>query len=92
VASRFATPGDSPDEGGVTLKSCDADAPGATVPSDTAPDGDTFQPSGTLSDTADRDRGRLVGLRKVARTVNVPWASAEDEMAASVGCGADGGP
>src|SRR6202011_618928 len=45
---------------------------GFTVPSCAAPDGETVQPHGTLSDTATPASGRLVGLRTVARTVNVP--------------------
>jgi hypothetical protein len=82
----------SPDDGAVTENVFDAEPPGATVPRLTWPAGDSVQPDGTLIDTAAADSGRLVGLRSVARTVNVPSASVDDEIAASVGCGGVGCP
>ena len=52
MASRLARPGLSPDDGAVTVKVAEADAPGATVPSDTPPDGETVQAGdGGASDT-----------------------------------------
>src|SRR5579863_3983108 len=77
LASRLARPGLSPDEGAVTVKVADADAPGATLPSDTLPDGATVQAAdGGASDTEAPPSGPAPGLASVAFTVNVPSASA----------------
>src|ERR1017187_72861 len=92
VASGLMTPGASPDEGAVTVNVLAADAPGATVPRETGPDGETCQPDGTPWDTDAPVSGCPVGLRSVAVTLKVPAASALAEMSASVGCGLEGGP
>src|ERR1039457_5051482 len=86
------TPGVSPDEGAVTVNVLAADAPGATVPRETGPDGETCQPDGTPWDTDAPVSGCPVGLRSVAVTLKVPAASALAEMSASVGSGLGGGP
>src|SRR6204780_763365 len=90
VASRLSLPAVSPDDGAVTENVFDAEPPGATVPRLTWPAGDSVQPDGTLIDTEAADSGWLVGLRSVPRPVNVPSASVDDEIAASVGCGGGG--
>src|ERR1700722_8013088 len=92
VASGLPPPGDSPEAGGVTWNDWVADRPGATVPGEVATDGVTVQPAGALSDSDAPGSGRPVGVRSVAWTGTGPSASAEEEIAASVGCGADGGP
>ena len=85
-------PGVRPDDGAVTENVSDADRRGATVPRLAGPAGESVQPEGTLIATEAPVSGWPVGLRSVAWTVNVPSASTDEEIAASVGCGADGGP
>src|SRR5580704_1334467 len=92
VASSPARPGVSPEDGAVTWKLADPAAPAATVPRAAALDGETVHPAGAFSKIDALRSGCGVGFRSVALTVKVPSARAEDGMAASVGCGLDGGP
>ena len=92
MASRLTRPGDSPEVGAVTSKLADRDPPGGTVPSDAGPDGEIVQPDGADSETDAAVSGLSVGLASVVFTENVPSASADDGIAASVGWGVAGGP
>jgi hypothetical protein len=54
-----------------TVNVSDADRPGATVPTDTGPDGDTVHPAaGAASDSHAERSGARVGFRSVSVSVN----------------------
>src|SRR3984893_15406987 len=93
VASRPTSPGVRPEDGAVTWKVAEAEPPGATVPSDCGVDGEVVQPpGGAVSATEAPRSGASVGWVSVAFTETGPSASADDGIAASVGCGLAAGP